>query len=131
MIEYTKVVLQKYVVFTGRARRAEYWYFVLALAVFSFIMNFVLLMVGSEALADTMTLILKHAIIVPSIAVGIRRMHDVDKSGWFILVPFYNLYLFIQPGTVGPNRFGQDPKADGQISEVPVPMPVPPPPPTS
>jgi len=46
------------------------------------------------------------ALIVPLIAVAVRRMHDVDKSGWFVLIPIYNLVLLATPGTVGPNRFG-------------------------
>ena len=50
------------------------------------------------------------AVLIPSIAVGIRRMHDVDKSGWFILIPIYNLILAITDGTKGANRFGPDPK---------------------
>ena len=60
------------------------------------------------------------AAIVPSIAVTVRRLHDYDKSGWlllFALVPLfgwaYLLYLYVQPGTAGPNRFGPDPKASG------------------
>ena len=48
--------------------------------------------------------------LVPSIAGGIRRMHDNDKSGWFILIPIYNLILAFSEGTKGPNRFGADPK---------------------
>ncbi|CEN44052.1 Inner membrane protein yhaH [Capnocytophaga canimorsus] len=51
------------------------------------------------------------AIIVPSIAVGVRRMHDVGKSGWFILVPIYNLVLCLTEGERGPNQYGPDPKA--------------------
>ncbi len=45
----------------------------------------------------------------PAFAVAIRRMHDVDKSGWFIWVPIYNLILACSSGTPGPNRFGPDP----------------------
>ena len=56
--------------------------------------------------------------LVPYIAVGIRRMHDQDKSGWFLLLafvplagPFIILYFMVQEGTAGPNKFGPDPKA--------------------
>jgi uncharacterized membrane protein YhaH (DUF805 family) len=48
--------------------------------------------------------------LVPAIAVGVRRMHDVNKSGWFILIPIYNLILYCTAGTEGPNKYGSDPK---------------------
>jgi uncharacterized membrane protein YhaH (DUF805 family) len=51
------------------------------------------------------------ALLVPSIAVGVRRMHDVGKSGWFILIPIYNLILACTEGTQGENEYGADPKA--------------------
>ena len=50
------------------------------------------------------------AVLVPSIAVAIRRMHDIGKSGWFILIPFYNLYLFSIEGEKGTNEYGPNPK---------------------
>ena len=50
------------------------------------------------------------AVLVPSIAVGVRRMHDVGKSGWFLLIPIYNLILACTDGQVGPNEYGADPK---------------------
>jgi uncharacterized membrane protein YhaH (DUF805 family) len=48
--------------------------------------------------------------LIPTIAVAVRRVHDSDKSGWFVLVPIYNLILMFLEGTKGPNRFGPDPK---------------------
>jgi hypothetical protein len=48
------------------------------------------------------------AVIIPTIAVSVRRMHDIDKSGWFVLIPIYNLILLATPGTVGPNRFDHE-----------------------
>lgn len=49
------------------------------------------------------------AIFIPSLALGIRRMHDNDKSGWYIIFPFYNIVLLFTSGTKGVNRFGNDP----------------------
>lgn len=49
--------------------------------------------------------------LVPNIAVGVRRMHDVGKSGWFILIPIYNLVLAVTEGQKGDNQYGADPKA--------------------
>lgn len=50
------------------------------------------------------------AVLVPSIAVAVRRMHDVNKSGWFILIPIYNLILAVTEGDKGSNQYGPDPK---------------------
>lgn len=49
-------------------------------------------------------------VLIPAIAVGVRRMHDVGKSGWFLLIPIYNLVLAVTEGEVGENQYGPDPK---------------------
>ncbi len=54
------------------------------------------------------------AVPIPSIAVGFRRMHDIDHSGWWLLVPIVNLVFAVSEGTQGYNRFGPDPKAISQ-----------------
>ena len=59
----------------------------------------------------TITTIFILLILVPGLAVAVRRVHDQDKSGWFVLVPIYNLILMFLEGTRGPNQFGPDPKA--------------------
>jgi uncharacterized membrane protein YhaH (DUF805 family) len=84
----------------GRAGRSEYWYFVL----FSILVNSAadILDGKGHTLSDLTSLVL----FVPGIAAAIRRMHDVGKSGWFVLVPFYNLYLAVQPSQGGPNQWG-------------------------
>jgi uncharacterized membrane protein YhaH (DUF805 family) len=105
--------LKKYAVFKGRARRKEYWMFVL----FSFIISFALVLVdkmllGNESNNNSLLLgIYNLAILVPSIAVGVRRMHDTDHRGWWLLLPIVNLIFAIQDGQPGENRFGPDPKA--------------------
>ncbi len=119
------VLTQKYATFSGRAARSEFWWF----ALFSFGMSIILNIVDA-ALFSSLTggvgllgLIWMLAVIVPSIAVGVRRLHDVDKSGWWYLLIFVPLigvliliYFFIQKGTDGPNQFGNDPIAAGQIA---------------
>jgi uncharacterized membrane protein YhaH (DUF805 family) len=60
---------------------------------------------------EVFSVIVQLGIIIPSIAVTVRRMHDVDKSGWFCLIPIYGLVLCCTNGTQGQNRFGPDPKA--------------------
>ena len=107
-MNYYLKVLQNYATFSGRARRSEYWYFVLFNFIISFVLGFVdgLLMSG-ELLSSIYSL----AVLIPSIAVAVRRMHDVGKSGWFILIPIYNLILACTEGTSGENEYGADPKA--------------------
>lgn len=108
--------LKKYAVFTGRARRKEYWSFVLFQFVIYLVAGLVLGMQGqSVEEIDRITFVIQLIFFVPSIAAGIRRMHDIDKSGWFILIPFYNLYLACLEGTKGPNKYGPDPKEEDGI----------------
>ena len=99
----------KYAQFNGRARRAEYWYFVLFNFIISLVINLITRATGSTAIAGLGGLV-SLALLIPGIAVAIRRMHDVGKSGWFVLIPFYNLYLACTEGTRGPNEYGEDPK---------------------
>jgi uncharacterized membrane protein YhaH (DUF805 family) len=115
-------VLKKYTVFSGRARRKEYWMFVL----FSFIVSVVLsildrvlgLNYGPNDSSGWLQTIYGLAVLLPSIAVAIRRMHDTNRSGWWILInliPCVGFIWFIvlaaQEGTAGDNQYGPDPKA--------------------
>ncbi len=100
------IVLNKYAIFSGRARRQEYWYFIL----FSFIISIGLMIIETIIKIRMIENIYSLAVLIPSIAVGVRRMHDVNKSGWFLLIPFYNLILTFTEGTIGPNQYGADPK---------------------
>jgi uncharacterized membrane protein YhaH (DUF805 family) len=93
--------LRRYATFTGRARRKEYWYFflvcVLASGVFSAI---------HPALYGLFWL----AFLLPSLAVGVRRLHDTDRSGWWLIVPIVGFVFLCFEGQPGPNRFGASPK---------------------
>ncbi len=114
-MNYYLAVLKKYAEFNGRARRSEYWYFVL----------FNILISGMFLFISTYTpvfmfgyYIYRIAIIIPSIAVSVRRMHDVNKSGWFVLIPIYNIILACTAGTAGTNEYGYDPKNPEYLDEV-------------
>jgi len=112
-MEYFVKVLKNYATFTGRARRKEYWMFALFNAIISIALTILGKIInmaigsGGEFLNTIYTL----AILVPALAVGVRRMHDVGKSGWFLLIPIYNLILACTEGTKGSNQYGPDPKA--------------------
>ena len=91
---------QNYANFKGRASRAEYWWW----ALFTVILSILLSSINSS-LGDLGSLVT----LLPSIAVAIRRVHDVDRAGWFILGPFSHLCLVLRRGDAGENRFGPPP----------------------
>lgn len=103
---YLTVVKDNYANFNGRARRSEYWYFYL----FHIIIAMVLGGIGGALNIAWLAAVYYIALLVPFIAVGVRRMHDVGKSGWFLLIPLYNLILAVTEGNVGANEYGNDPK---------------------
>lgn len=104
-------VLKKYAIFDGRASMAEYWYFVLFYIIFGVLFSIIDAMLGISSGSDSVLVqIYQLVLFLPSIGVAIRRMHDVNKSGWFVLIPIYNLILTLTAGTVGPNKYGSDPK---------------------
>jgi len=130
--------LKKYAVFNGRARRAEYWYFVLFYWCIHVVLSLVDAQVGpeipipielSEFPEETerlpiLSAIYSLALLLPYIAVTTRRLHDVDKSGWWQLLSFVVIVGWIpliiwsiKSGILGPNRFGADPKEEDQEAE--------------
>ena len=96
------VCLKKYATFEGRASRSEYWFFALFYIIVSVLSGFVEGITGIMGLSYLPF----FALFIPSIAVGCRRMHDVGRSGWFQLVPIYNLILALTPSNPGTNKYG-------------------------
>lgn len=120
-MNYYLQVLKNYAQFNGRARRSEYWYF----ALFSTLISVGLTVLDLVLETGFLNSLYSLAVLIPSIAVGVRRMHDVNKSGWYLLIPIYNLILACTDGTKGDNQYGADPKGlsasfnntlDGNIS---------------
>jgi uncharacterized membrane protein YhaH (DUF805 family) len=109
-----KAVFNKYAVFDGRSLRSEFWYWVL----FTFIVSIVLsifdsILFGTRAGGNgPIGLFFSLAVLIPNIAVAVRRLHDIDKSGWWVLIAFTIvgiiplIYWYCQPSTPGKNRFG-------------------------
>lgn len=153
MLQWALLPFKRYAQFSGRSRRMEYWSFALLNFVI-YIVLFGIMMAGGfpiAAMSDPMAAqqmeatppgplfwvgagllgLYALAIIVPAIAVVVRRLHDRDMSGWWYLgvivasmIPFVGfiagiafLVLMFLPGTPGPNRFGPDPKdpANAQV----------------
>ena len=89
---YKKVVLENYANFSGRARRAEFWWFVLANLIIYVILG---ILMGVSDIFFVLYVVYGLAVLVPSIAVAVRRLHDTGKSGWFILIGLIPLVGFI------------------------------------
>ncbi len=111
-MHYYSRVLKNYAVFEGRARRKEYWMFVLFNLLISFALRFLEHILGGATATDQSVLstIYQLAVLLPSLAVGVRRMHDVNRSGWWLLVPIANFIFSITEGDLGDNKYGTDPK---------------------
>ncbi|MBV7440595.1 DUF805 domain-containing protein [Weeksellaceae bacterium TAE3-ERU29] len=103
---FVNILKNNYANFKGRARRAEYWYFVLFNVIIAFVLGFIFGLLDLSFVASLYWL----AVFVPSIALGFRRVQDVGKPGWFIFIPIYGFILTLQEGEKGANEYGADPK---------------------
>ncbi|UXI00140.1 DUF805 domain-containing protein [Photobacterium sp. TY1-4] len=113
-------VLKNYAVFRGRARRQEYWYFFLFNLLISLTLTGVDKLIGSPASgegAGMLASIYSLAVLLPSIAVGVRRLHDIGRQGWWMLLALIPLigtivlvYFFVQDSQPGANEYGLNPK---------------------
>ena len=112
-------VLKKYAVFSGRARRKEYWMFVLINLIIVFVLGLVIGLIENATNSNLSILVNVYqlAVLFPSIAVGVRRMHDTDHSGWWLLFPIVNLIFAVSEGTQGDNKYGSNPKAISQTAK--------------
>lgn len=127
-MEWMLLPIKRYAEFSGRSRRKEYWMFVLLhlVVMLSLIALMIVSMVGLEQgerpgvafwVAVALYAIVTLALLVPSIAVQVRRFHDLGYSGWFWLLnlvpyigPLIVLVFMCMEGTAGPNSYGNDPK---------------------
>jgi len=128
---FRRVLTEHYADFQGRAARTTFWHYIWCIWSFSILLD----ILGIRLLSTVVGL----ALLVPTLAISVRRLHDVNKSGWLILVPTipafltvslfylfwplgvvfalatvacsaYLIYLYVLPGTAGPNPYGPDPK---------------------
>ena len=113
---FVEILTKKYADFKGRARRKEYWMFFLFTFIIFFILGFLagMLVAISQPLGSIFSGIMGLAylaILVPNIAISVRRVQDCGKDWWYILIPIYNLILMFTEGDKGENAYGPDPKA--------------------
>lgn len=123
---FLDTIKNRYVDFKGRSTRSEYWYFILFVFIISVVLTLVDTLLINPALGMTpaeaaqgglLVPIFALAVILPKIAVGIRRLHDIGKSGWWYLIIFIPIigvlvliYFFVQDSQVGKNMYGPNPK---------------------
>lgn len=115
--DFKRTVTENYAQFKGRASRGQYWRFMAVNVGLAIIIALVeeTLYAGKNSLGtDIYSLLL----LIPTIAISVRRLHDINKSGWMYLVSFipllgtlWLLYLHVQQGVVGTNKYGEDPLA--------------------
>jgi len=107
---YLKVVRDNYANFNGRASRQEYWMFFLFNVIFAGALSFIEGLTGMFGTDESILAnIYSLAVAIPSIAVGVRRMHDTGKSGWFLLIPIYNFILLVTQCESNSNKYGEVP----------------------
>lgn len=111
---YLNCIKDHYVDVEGRARRTEYWMFVLVNVLVAIVVG----LIGRAIHLPILGSLYSLAVLLPSIAVSVRRLHDTDRSGWWLLIALvpviggiWLLILFVLPGHAGSNQFGLDPKA--------------------
>ncbi len=129
-MKWSLKVLKQYADFKGRARRTEYWMYLLFNLIFAFIAavldNILGLKFSPEIPYGYLYLLYALVTFLPGLAVSVRRLHDVDKSGWFLfisLIPIIGgiwlLVLYATEGTQGRNQYGDDPKGNyNEINEI-------------
>jgi uncharacterized membrane protein YhaH (DUF805 family) len=113
-MEWYFEVLNKYAVFSGRARRKEYWMFFLFNLIIAFALGFIEGFLGSPGVIGVLYSL---AVIIPNIAVSVRRLHDTGRSGWWLLIALIPLIgvivllvFMVQEGKDEQNDFGANPK---------------------
>ena len=112
--------LKKYAVFSGRARRREYWWFALFYFVGTFLLTIVDVVIGrlDEKLGvGVFSGIFLFAFLLPSLSVTVRRLHDINLSGWWILIGLFPIFgvivvliFAVLRGNLGENKYGSDPR---------------------
>ncbi|MDD8024760.1 MAG: DUF805 domain-containing protein [Paracoccaceae bacterium] len=125
-----RTCLQKYVTFSGRATRPEYWWFVLFIVLGQILLNIIDSMLFNtggvshgpgfwayRGNSGPLSGLFGLAVLLPAIAAGVRRLHDTGRSGWWLLITFIPLigglvllYFFVQPSDPGRNDFGPHPR---------------------
>jgi uncharacterized membrane protein YhaH (DUF805 family) len=113
-VEAIRSGFSNYVNFSGRAPRSEYWYWTLFVILVSIAAN-ILDSIIFYSIYSPLSTLSALALFLPGLAVSVRRLHDIDRTGWWLLIALTGIGLIVLlvfdciRGTIGQNRFGQDP----------------------
>jgi len=120
LMQWLKEVIAKYATFRGRARRREYWRYILYYVIAFVALVLVDMLTGTfnmESQLGFLSGLFLLFMLIPSVAVAVRRLHDTERSGWWVLLALLPLigqlvllFFFIQEGDEGDNAYGPDPK---------------------
>lgn len=116
---WKRVVIERYATFDGRASRGEFWWYLLANLIVVFVLA---LLSGASKIFLVVTLVWVLGTLIPNLAIGVRRLHDTNRSGWWYLISFIPfggivlLVFFVMEGDAGPNTYG--PPTDGRTGAV-------------
>lgn len=115
-MNYYLLVLKKYADFSGRSQRAELWYFFLFNLIVSLAIGLLSFIIG-DRISGVLRALYSLAVFVPGLAVNFRRLHDIGKSGWWLMLffiplvgPIWLLVLMVQDSVPGDNKYGPNPK---------------------
>jgi uncharacterized membrane protein YhaH (DUF805 family) len=121
-VEAVKAGFQNYVNFISRATRSEFWYWVLFAVLLSIVTSAIDYVLFPKGWVAPISSLVGLAMFLPGLSVAVRRLHDLDRSGWWVLlalIPIVGMIMLIiwgcTRGTVGPNRFGSD-TASGSLA---------------
>jgi uncharacterized membrane protein YhaH (DUF805 family) len=115
VLNWYLAVLKKYTVFNGRAGRPEFWWFTLASLIVSIVLEIIGAIINGASGGRALTGLYSLAVLLPSLGVGIRRLHDTDRSGWWLLIALIPvvgwiilIVFYASRGTAGANRYGAE-----------------------
>jgi len=117
-MEAVRSGFNNYVGFSGRAARSEYWFWTLFAVIVTLIAEFIDSVAGTAGVTSSVGivgLVTSLALLLPGLAVSVRRLHDLDRTGWWLLILLTGIGVILLliwcclKGTTGPNRFGADP----------------------
>lgn len=113
---FTEPVMNHYADFEGRTSRKAFWMFALFHIIFTIVVN----IIGSTTGLEILAVIYALGIFLPALAISVRRLHDVNKSGWWVLLSFIPilgflilLFFYVKPGDAGANQYGSSPNGGG------------------
>ena len=103
---FVNAVKGQYFDFKGRTKMMDFWMFLVVYIIINFLLSIVDMLLAAVLHFTILSSLFQLAMICPLLGIGARRMHDLGKSGWFQIIPLYNLYLWAQAGQKEANKWG-------------------------